>query len=102
MSQAQKNEQSNIGRGGDAGEVFIAARKIIGNGKITADGGDGSVGGKGGRVTLISEDNHFAGIVSVKGGKSLSVPEKWWESTWFQVIALLGALAGIVGLILFI
>lgn len=70
------------GPGGDAGEIFIAARKIRGDGKITADGGDGSVGGKGGRITLISEDNQFKGELSVKGGKSDAVSsaikrEKW-------------------------
>mgnify|MGYP001615152970 CR=1 FL=1 len=25
--------------------------------------------------------------------------EKWWEKTWIQIIVLLGALAGIVGLV---
>lgn len=87
-----------MGRGGNAGEVFIAARKIIGDGRITADGGDGSIGGKGGKVTIISEDNQFTGQVSAKGGKSSSTMRKWWEKTWFQIIMLLGAIAGIVGL----
>lgn len=57
-------------RGGDAGEVFIAARKIRGDGKITADGGSGDVGGSGGKVTVISDDNQFEGEVSAKGGES--------------------------------
>ena len=70
-----KNE-NQTGKGGDVGEVFIVARKIIGDGKITADGGDGSTGGKGGKITIISEDNQFGGQVSVKGGKSISIPKK--------------------------
>ena len=96
----KKLEKSEMGRGGDAGEVFIAARKIIGTGKITADGGDGSVGGKGGRVIIISEDNQFTGQVSAKGGKSLSVSKRWWESSLVQVIALLSAILGIIGFFL--
>ncbi|HEX7456706.1 MAG TPA: hypothetical protein VF303_04550 [Candidatus Nanoarchaeia archaeon] len=40
----------------------------------------------------------------IKGSKSLQVQEKtphkrWWEQTWFQIIVLLGAIAGIIGLI---
>src|SRR3989344_5590993 len=93
----KKLDNSEIGRGGDAGEVFIAARKIVGDGKITADGGDGSIGGKGGKVTIISEDNQFAGQVSAKGGKSFLSRKKWWEKTWMQITFLLGAVASIVG-----
>ena len=74
-----KKLDNKVGRGGNAGEIFIAARKIIGDGKITADGGDGSIGGKGGKITIISEDNQFAGKVSAKGGNSLVPPKKWWE-----------------------
>lgn len=59
------------GSGGDAGQIFIAARKIEGSGRITADGGEGNIGGKGGRITLISEDNQFGGEISAKGGKSV-------------------------------
>lgn len=89
-----------MGRGGDAGEVFIAARKIVGEGKITADGGEGSIGGQGGRVTIISEDNQFTGQVSAKGGKSLLVSKKWWENSLVQSIALLAAILGIIGFFL--
>lgn len=53
--------KNSIGNGGDAGEIFIAARNIVGNGKIEANGGNGFIGGKGGKITLISEDNQFAG-----------------------------------------
>lgn len=59
-----------LGRGGDAGEVFIAARKIRGNGKITVNGGDGSIGGRGGKITVISDDNKFEGEISTRGGES--------------------------------
>jgi len=58
-------------RGGDAGEIFIAARKIKGTGSIEAKGGDGSQGGKGGKVTLITEDaSEFEGTISTEGGHS--------------------------------
>ncbi len=99
MTLPTKKLEPEIGRGGDAGEVFIAARKIVGDGKITADGGDGSTGGKGGKVTIISEDNQFTGQVSAMGGKSLSITKKWWEKTWVQIIFLLGAVAGVIGLL---
>ncbi|MEK7071006.1 MAG: hypothetical protein AAB966_04315 [Patescibacteria group bacterium] len=82
----KKLNKSEIGRGGDAGEVFIAARKIIGDGKILADGGNGSIGGKGGKVTIISEDNQFAGQISAEGGKSLVKSNSWYQKWWGQLI----------------
>jgi len=88
-----------MGRGGDAGEVFIAARKIIGDGKITADGGSGSIGGKGGKITVISEDNQFAGEISAKGGKSLLKIRKWYEKWWG--ILILGVIASAIVAIIF-
>jgi hypothetical protein len=97
----KKLDNHEIGRGGDAGEVFIAARKIVGDGKITADGGDGSIGGKGGKITIISEDNQFTGQVSAKGGKSLISRRKWWENSLVQGIALVAAILGIIGFFLF-
>jgi len=94
-------KKNSLGCGGDAGEVFIVARKIIGNGKITADGGDGNIGGRGGKVTIISEDNQFSGHISARGGKSLSKKtERWWERTLVQIIFLFGAVASIIGLII--
>lgn len=95
--QIEKSEES--GKGGDAGEIYIAARKITGGGAIIADGGRGSIGGKGGKVNIISEDNRFMGKVSAQGGKSITQQKKWWETNWFQVIALLGGIAGIIGLV---
>lgn len=64
-----KKKQKNS-RGGDAGEIFIAARKIVGSGKITTDGGSGDIGGKGGKITVISDDNQFKGEISSRGGES--------------------------------
>jgi len=95
----KKLEESKMGRGGDAGEVFIAARKIIGDGKITADGGSGSIGGKGGKITVISEDNQFAGEISAKGGKSLLKIRKWYEKWWG--ILILGVIASAIVAIIF-
>lgn len=58
-----------MNRGGDGGKVFIAARKIQGSLKITADGGQGSISGKGGEVHLISDDmSEFNGEISARGG----------------------------------
>lgn len=91
----------NIKNGGDAGEIFIAARNIVGDGKIEANGGDGVVGGKGGKITLISENNYFAGKIEAKGGQSLN-QSKWWEKSWIQAIVLVSALVGIAGFILLI
>jgi hypothetical protein len=102
IKKIKKLGESEIGRGGDAGEVFIVAKKIVGDGKITADGGDGSIGGRGGKVTIISKDNQFAGQVSAKGGKSLSSYRKWWENSLIQGIALIAAILGIIGFFLFI
>lgn len=85
-----------LNKGGDAGEVFIAARKIAGTGSIEANGGDGDIGGKGGKVIIISEDNQFAGNISARGGKSHSVVNKWWENSWVQFVAVFSALLGII------
>jgi hypothetical protein len=65
----KKEPQSDLG---DGGEIYIAARKITGTGTITANGGDGIKGGKGGKVTMISDDNQFEGDISTEGGKSMA------------------------------
>ena len=70
-------EKSKLGHGGDGGEIFIAARKIIDSGMgpmVQSRGGDGSVGGKGGKVTIISEEMQSTnkdGMVDASGGKSI-------------------------------
>lgn len=66
----KRREMSN-GVGGDAGEIFLAVGKIQGDGKITADGGDGVIGGKGGKITILSDDDQFSGEISAKGGRSM-------------------------------
>ena len=101
MNNNQTKKLNNIGKGGDAGKVFIAAKNIRGGGKITADGGRGSVGGRGGKITIISENNQFAGKISAEGGKSLN-KFKWWEKSWVQVIMLLSTIVGIIGFILLV
>lgn len=88
----------NTQKGGDGGEIFIAARTIKGSGKINVNGGDGSRGGNGGKVSIITEDNQFCGEISADGGKLLP-NSKWWEKTWTQIVMILGAIAGILGLI---
>lgn len=96
--QTKKSEE--VEKGGDAGEIFIFSKTIKGNGKIQADGGDGNIGGKGGKIRLISNNNQFAGKISVKGGASLNKP-KWWENSWIQLIALISAILGIIGFFTF-
>lgn len=88
------NDES-FGKGGDGGEVFIIAGKMVGDGSICVNGGDGSLGGRAGKITIISGDNQFTGVVSAKGGKSATY-RKWWEKTWVQLTFLLSALLGIV------
>ena len=70
-------KNSELGRGGDGGEVFIAARKIIDSGEgpmVKVGGGDGLVGGRGGKVTIISEEiqsKNKDGMVDAGGGRSI-------------------------------
>ncbi len=59
--------------GGSGGTVSISANRILGAGRISADGGNGrgtGGGGAGGRIALISTDSPdpFLGRVSAKGG----------------------------------
>lgn len=88
-------------KGGDAGEIFIFSKKIAGSGNIQADGGNGDVGGKGGKVTLISDINQFVGKVTAHGGFSIT-RSKWWENTWIQVLMLVSAIVGIIGFVLYL
>lgn len=91
---AKKIDKSKIGRGGNAGEVFIVTKKIAGDGKISTDGGSGNIGGKGGKITVISEDNQFAGKISAKGGSSVIKLRKWYEK-WFGIL-ILGIIASLI------
>lgn len=93
-----KSKKLESGRGGDAGNIFIAARKIRGDGRMTADGGDGSIGGKGGKIAVISEDNQFRGDISAKGGKSQKEIEKWHQKWWGKII--IGVIIGLILLLI--
>ncbi len=90
---------NNFSKGGDAGEVFIAARKIIGNGIFSAEGGDGIIGGKGGKITLISDDNQFTGKISVEGGKSFSNLKNKWYKSWLMLYVIYPFVVFILGTI---
>lgn len=37
-----------------------------------------------------------------KRNQEKAVQKRWWEQTWVQILAVLGALASIIGLILFL
>jgi hypothetical protein len=63
-------EQSDIGSGGDGGNIFIVTRKLSGNGTITADGGSGFVGGNAGSIHIHADQNNYLGEISAKGGVS--------------------------------
>lgn len=86
----------NYSKGGDAGDVFIYARKIRGEGKITADGGDGTIGGKGGKINIITEENRFTGEISAKGGRStLGNQETFWSKFfWYFIVGLIVLVLG--------
>lgn len=56
--------------GGDGGSVIIISKKISGSGCISARGGSGDVGGKGGRVHIETIENDFKGSISTDGGDS--------------------------------
>jgi len=71
-----KEDKSQIGKGGDGGTIFIFTNKIKGKGKIIADGGYGLIGGKGGRIQIVSNENKFHGEISTKGGNFLKNKQK--------------------------
>lgn len=56
--------------GGDGGKIFIFANKIVGAGKITADGGSGNIAGAAGEIHIKTNAIDIAGEISAKGGKS--------------------------------
>lgn len=69
----KRSLQNNILRkGGHGGEVFIITEKISGDGSISADGGDGDIGGNAGKVHIESKVHNFTGKVSARGGKAKS------------------------------
>lgn len=62
--------------GGSGGSVWLSAQNLIGNGLITADGGNGNrngYGGSGGRMAIyLQEAMGFEGLLTAKGGKTTS------------------------------
>ncbi len=76
--------KKKIGIGGD-GEVFIAARNIVGTGTIEARGGEGFGGGKA-KVTLITDNNNFEGTINAIGGASQHAGKKWYLSWWMKFL----------------
>ncbi|KAL2928800.1 Eukaryotic translation initiation factor 3 subunit H [Bienertia sinuspersici] len=63
------------GGGGSGGSVFIAARKMTGNGRVSASGGDGFAGGGGGRVSINIFSRHDDQEYHVHGGRSFGCPK---------------------------
>ncbi len=63
-------------KGGDGGKIFIFAKEMAGDGKITVDGGDGRQGGNAGNIHIETQKNDFTGDISAKGGKSIPVEKK--------------------------
>lgn len=59
------------GQGGEGGQVLIVCEKIKGSGTISTDGGNGLIGGKGGKIFIKTKQNLFNGKVSAKGGKAV-------------------------------
>lgn len=59
------------GQGGDGGQVILMTENLSGEGRITTDGGDGEIGGKGGHVYIDAKENKFKGGISAKGGRSV-------------------------------
>jgi hypothetical protein len=59
---------------------------------------DGSIQGpENGVVDIAVAGNYKSKKGKVLQGKEIS--NKWWEKSWFQILALLGSLAGLIGLI---
>lgn len=95
----QAKNSSDQATDGHGGSVFIISKNISGSGKISADGGNGVVPGHGGKIEIISDNHQFAGEISAKGGKQIGQHRKWWETSCFQIIALVGSIIGMVAFI---
>lgn len=61
-------KSTDISKGGDGGQIVIISEHISGEGKIIADGGDGTPGGKGGNIQIQAKNNSFTGNISARGG----------------------------------
>ncbi|MEN9921635.1 MAG: hypothetical protein RLZZ517_613 [Candidatus Parcubacteria bacterium] len=76
--------------------------KKAGLGLFLRVGGDmlfnGSIQGpENGMVDIAVAGNYRSEKGKIIQGKEIS--NKWWEKSWFQILALLGSLAGLIGLI---
>ena len=71
---------NDAGKGGNGGKIFIIAQKKLDlkeGSRLNADGGDGSIGGKGGEIHLVTPgESHIQGEVSAKGGRSFHNPKR--------------------------
>jgi HNH endonuclease len=59
------------GHGGEGGTISLITERLSGSGKILAEGGRGSIGGKGGKIHIQSRINKFSGTISSSGGKAI-------------------------------
>lgn len=76
--------------------------KQSGSGLFLRVGGDmlfdGSIQGpENGMVDIAVAGNYKSKKGKILQGKEIS--NKWWEKSWFQILALLGSLSGLIGLI---
>jgi len=60
--------KSFSGKGGDGGEIILISEKFSGDGTVSAEGGKGIIGGKGGKIHIRTKHNNFTGKLSAKGG----------------------------------
>lgn len=69
LPKIQFGKSGNNGRGGDGGQIVLITEKLTGSGRISVDGGDGTVGGNAGKVHIQAKENRFKGKISAKGGE---------------------------------
>ncbi len=69
LPKIQFGKNGKIGQGGDGGQVVIITEKLLGDGEITTDGGDGIIGGKGGKIHIEARIDKFQGKLSANGGR---------------------------------
>ncbi|BFG18494.1 hypothetical protein CerSpe_047680 [Prunus speciosa] len=72
---AEGGDGGTKGGGGSGGSIYIKARKMTGNGRISACGGNGYAGGGGGRVSVDVFSRHDDPKIFVHGGSSYACPE---------------------------
>ncbi len=101
-----KERMRNPADGGDGGSIYIAGRKIIGNGKIISNGGNAALGGKpgnAGSITVISDYIEGNPKIEAKGGKQyLDMQIPFYKKGWFITLEVLAGLAAIVTILQFL